>query len=252
MRIILSPAKKMRVVTDHAAPLTRPMYLDTAKQVMAWMKSKDDDTLQSLWGVSDKIAALNVERLKVMDLDHPQTPAILAYEGIAYQYMAPAVFEDGHFAYVQEHLRVLSGFYGVVRPMDAVTPYRLEMHSKAEIDGAKNLYDFWGDRIYRGVRDESGVIINLASREYAKAVEPYLTGEDTYITCIFGELAGGKVVQKGVYAKMARGDMVRFMAENAIEDPEDIKRYNRMNYRYSEEHSKPDRFVFVRDPHGAK
>ncbi len=251
MRIILSPAKKMRVVPDHTAPLTQPMYLDTAKRVMAWLREKDDDTLQKLWAVSDKIAALNIARLAEMDLDHPQTPAILAYEGIAYQYMAPAVFEDGHFAYVQDHLRVLSGFYGVVRPLDGVTPYRLEMHSKASIDGAKNLYDFWGDRIYRGVRDDSGVIINLASREYAKAVEPYLTAQDTYITCVFGELSGGKVVQKGVYAKMARGDMVRFMAENAIENPEDIKKYNRMHYRYSEEHSKADRFVFIREPRPA-
>ena len=252
MRIILSPAKKMRVVTDHAAPLTDPMYVDTAKRIMRWMREKDYDTIKNLWGVSDKIAELNVERLREMNLDHPQTPAILAYDGIAYQYMAPAVFEDGHFSYVQDHLRVLSGLYGVVRPLDGVTPYRLEMHSKAAIDGAKNLYEFWGDRIYRGVRDDSGVIINLASREYAKAVEPYLMPKDTYITCIFGELAGGKVVQKGVYAKMARGDMVRFMAENAIEDPEDIKKYDRMHYRYSEEHSKPDRFVFVRDPRTAK
>ena len=147
-----------------------------------------------------------------MDLTKNLTPALLAYDGIQYTYMAPAVFEDGQFDYVQEHLRILSGFYGVVKPLDGVVPYRLEMQAKAAVSGHKNLYDFWGDSLYQEVMDESGILINLASKEYSKCIEKYLRPEDRYITCIFGELEGGRVVQKGVYAKMARGEMVRFMA----------------------------------------
>ena len=140
-----------------------------------------------------------------MDLNKRLTPAILSYEGIQYQYMAPAIFEKGMLDYIQEHLRILSGFYGVLRPMDGVTPYRLEMQARASIDGSKNLYDFWGEELYEEVRDESGIIINLASKEYSKAIEGFLTPKDTMITCVFGDLEDGKVVQKGTYAKMARG-----------------------------------------------
>ena len=133
-----------------------------------------------------------------------------------------------------------------MEPMDAVTPYRLEMQAKANVAGTKNLYDFWGDSLYEEVRDSSGIIVNLASKEYSKCIEKYLTPEDTYITCIFAEQVGEKLVQKGVYAKMARGDMVRFMAERNIEDPKDMQAYNRLGYTFSPEHSTESNFVFLK------
>jgi len=161
--------------------------------------------------------------------------------------MAPAVFEEGQLSYVQEHLRILSGFYGVLKPMDGVTPYRLEMQAKANIGGRKNLYDFWGDRLYEEVRDDSGIIINLASKEYSKCIEKYLQKEDTYITCTFCEMVNGKPVQKGTYAKMARGEMVRFMAEHQIEDVEEIKKFDRLGYVFREDLSKKSEYVFERN-----
>ena len=161
--------------------------------------------------------------------------------------MAPAVFEDGQFDYVQEHLRILSGFYGVLKPMDGVTPYRLEMQAKAKVAGTSNLYEYWGDTLYSEVRDDSGVIINLASKEYSRCIEKYLHPEDRFITCIFGELENGRVVQKGVYAKMVRGDMVRFMAEHQIEDPKMLKTYDRMHYHFSAERSSEAEYVFIRE-----
>lgn len=158
--------------------------------------------------------------------------------------MAPAVFEDGQFDYVQEHLRILSGFYGVVKPLDGVVPYRLEMQAKAAVSGHKNLYDFWGHSLYQEVMDNSRILINLASKEYSKCIEKYLRPEDRYITCVFGELTGGRVVQKGVYAKMARGEMVRFMAGIHAEDPEQIKTFDWSGYHFDEDRSStfyPDR-----------
>jgi hypothetical protein len=181
-----------------------------------------------------------------MDLRNALTPAVLSYEGIAYQYMAPAVFEDSSFAYVQEHLRILSAFYGVLKPMDGVTPYRLEMQAKASIGANKNLYELWGARLYEEVRDESGIIINLASKEYSKCIEKYLTEQDTYITITFGEMSGGKIVTKGTYAKMARGEMVRYMAEHQIENPEEIKNYDRLGYIYREDLSSATEYIFER------
>lgn len=246
MKIILSPAKKMNVETDILPPSGLPEYLDRTEVILSWLRSKSFGELKKLWGCNDKIAEQNFERLGHMDLRKNLTPAVLAYEGIAYQYMAPVVFENDHFEYVREHLRILSGFYGVLRAMDGVTPYRLEMQAKASIDGNRDLYEFWGSRLYESVRDESGIIINLASKEYSKCIEKYLTTADRYITIVFCEKSGAKLVTKGTYAKMARGEMVRFMAENRIEDPEEMREFDRLGYLYREELSSDTEYIFER------
>lgn len=246
MKIILSPAKKMNVDTDTLAYIGKPVLLRQTEEILAWMKERTPEELKRLWKCNDKIAEQNFERLKYMDLHKGLTPAVLSYEGIAYQYMAPAVFEDGHFDYVQEHLRILSGFYGVLKAMDGVTPYRLEMQAKAAVGGSKDLYELWGRRLYEQVRDESGIILNLASREYSRCIEKYLAEGDTYITCIFGEMAGGKFVTKGTYAKMARGEMVRFMAEKKIREPGEVRKFNRLGYEFREDLSTDTEYVFER------
>lgn len=246
MKIILSPAKKMNVDTDSLTYLDLPEYLEQTKEILEWMRSKSHAELKRLWGCNDKIAEQNFTRLEQMDLRRNLTPAILSYEGIAFQYMAPAVFEEDHFQYVQEHLRILSGFYGILKPMDGVVPYRLEMQARASIKGHRDLYELWGQRLYDSVGDQDHVIINLASKEYSRCIERYLTNKDTYITCIFGELIGGKVIQKGTYAKMARGEMVRFMAEQGIENPAGIRDFDRLQYAYREEMSSEHEYVFIR------
>jgi cytoplasmic iron level regulating protein YaaA (DUF328/UPF0246 family) len=246
MKITLSPAKKMNIDTDTLGYSGLPVFLNQTDEILKWLSSQSFDALQKLWGCNDKIAEQNYKRLKEMDLRKNLTPAILSYEGIAYQYMAPAVFENSSFDYVQEHLRILSGFYGVLKPMDGVTPYRLEMQAKAGIQGKKDLYELWGSRLYEEVIDDSGVVVNLASKEYSKCIEQYLKKDDTYITVIFGEMAKGKFVTKGTYAKMARGEMVRFMAENQIEDPDEIKRFDRLGYVYRDDLSCNTEIVFER------
>ena len=246
MRIILSPAKKMQHDENGPAYRDLPIFLSDAEKIKDSLKEKSFSELKALWACNEKITEQNIERLSSMDLREKLTPAILSYDGIAYQYMAPTVFETEMLSYVQEHLRILSGFYGIVRPMDGVTPYRLEMQAKLEMDGAKNLYEYWGDRLYKEVRDSSGIIINLASKEYSKCIEKYLQPGDCYISCNFYEEQVGKLVQKGVYCKMARGEMVRFMAENRVEEPEGIKHFSVMGYRFSEELSSEKEYIFVR------
>lgn len=171
MRIILSPAKKMNIDTDTLEHQGLPVFLNQTKEILDWLRMQSYADLQRLWNCNDKIAEQNYMRVKEMDIYKRLTPAIISYEGIAFQYMAPSVFENSSFDYVQEHLRILSGFYGVLKPMDGVTPYRLEMQAKAVINGAKDLYEFWGPSLYKEVRDDSGVIVNLASKEYSKCIE---------------------------------------------------------------------------------
>ena len=246
MRIILSPAKKMNVNTDDLAPCGLPAFMEQTEEIVRFLQSLTYGEAKKLWACNDRIAEQNYDRLQNMDLYHQLTPAILSYEGIAYQYMAPSVFENGQFAYVQEHLRILSAFYGVVRPMDGVTPYRLEMQAKAKIAGTKDLYDYWGDRLYRAILDDSRIIINLASKEYSRCIEKYLQPKDVYITCVFGEFSGEKIVQKGVYAKMARGEMVRFMAENRIGSPEEMKGFDRLGYAFRADLSDERTYIFIK------
>lgn len=246
MRIIISPAKKMNEDGDTLQYHDLPVFLEETTRIMKWMQTLSPEEAGTLWGCNEKLAEQNFRRFEKMELTEKLTPAILSYEGIQYQYMAPAVFEESMLAYVQEHLRILSGFYGVLKPMDGVTPYRLEMQAKTLVDRKAGLYDFWGKKLYDEVMDASRVIINLASKEYAKCIEAYLQPEDRWITCIFGELSAGKIIQKGVYAKMARGEMVRFLAENLIKEPEEMKGFDRLGYEFREDLSTETQYVFIK------
>ena len=246
MKIILSPAKKMITDTDSIAPVGLPEFIDRTAKILSWMKNRSKEELKAIWKCNDKIAEQNFNRLENMNLYSMLTPAVLSYEGIAFQYMAPSVFENKQIDYIQNHLRILSAFYGVLKPMDGVTPYRLEMQVKAEIEDRKNLYNYWGDRLYRSVIDDSRVIINLASKEYSKCIEKYLSDKDKYITVTFCEQSGDKLVTKGTYAKMARGEMVRYMAENNIENPVEMQKFDRLGYLFRTDLSSDSEYIFER------
>lgn len=247
MKIIISPAKKMNTDTDYISSKGLPVFLEKTKKLNKYLKSLSYEELKKLLVCNDEIATLNFQRFQSMDIENANTPAILAYDGIQYKYMAPQVFEYEYFDYVQKHLRILSGFYGIIKPMDAVTPYRLEMQAKLKTDFCKNLYDYWKDDIYNELIKEDKVILNLASYEYSKVIEKYLTEDITYITCIFGELIDGNIKEKSVYVKMARGEMVRFLAENKIEVPENIKNFNRLGFKYSKELSTDTKYIFLKE-----
>ncbi len=245
MRIILSPAKKMRL--DDSLPWQdSPQFLNRTEQILKVLQGMDAGELKRLWKCNDQISSLNVDRLSNMDLRRGLSPAILAYEGIAYQRMAPIAFTTQELTYVQEHLRILSGFYGILRPFDGVTPYRLEMQAKLSVDGSKDLYTYWGDTLARELLQETNCIVNLASKEYSVCISKYLPAGTQFITCVFGEEKNGKIIEKGTMCKMARGEMVRFMAQNQITVPEDIKLFDLLNFHYTPEHSDNRTYVFLR------
>lgn len=239
MRIIISPAKKMRVERDCFLPESVPVFIEDTKRIAKELQAMDLPSAKALWQCSDKLAEENFRRFHDMDLERELTPALVSYEGIQYQYMSPMTFEQGDWDYAAEHLRILSGFYGVLRPFDGVTPYRLEMQAKLKMGECRDLYEFWGSRLYESlIREErEPVIVNLASKEYSKCVEDYLDGAVRFVTCVFGEKRDGKVRQKATQAKMARGEMVRFLAQNRVEDPEEMKAFDRLGFSYSPEDS---------------
>ena len=246
MRIIISPAKKMIVDTDSFPPEGLPAFLPRTERLLAVLRDMSPAALQALWKCNDAIAALNVERLAAMDLNRSLTPAILSYEGIQYRYMAPTVFEQSQLDYIRDHLRILSGFYGLLRPFDGVTPYRLEMQAKLAVDGCRDLYAFWGETLAEALAAETDLVVNLASKEYSKAVEPHLPASVRFLTCTFGEEKGGKILEKGTACKMARGQMVRWMAEHGIDRAEDLRNFDGLGYAFSPAHSTESNFVFLK------
>lgn len=246
MRIIISPAKKMNVDTDSFPYRDLPVFLTNTEELCQKLQSMSYEELKKLWKCNDQIAELNVRRLRDMDLRESLTPAVLAYEGIQYQYMAPGVFTEQEYSYVQDHLRILSGFYGILRPFDGVTPYRLEMQAKLKIGEYKDLHAYWGNRLAETLFGETNCIINLASKEYSICVSKYLPDSVRFITCVFGEEKNGKIIEKGTMCKMARGEMVRFMAQNQINTPEQIWMFDRLNYRFDETRSDENTYIFLR------
>ena len=247
MQIIISPAKKMRVDTDSFAWRDLPRFLSQTEQIFSQLKSYSFEELKSLWKCNDKIAAQNMERLRTLDLHTALTPAVMAYEGIQYQYMAPGVFSEEALQYIQDHLRILSGFYGLLRPFDGVIPYRLEMQAKLAIGASKDLYTFWGDALAHTLWSEGDVVINLASKEYSQCVSKYIPEGNLFLTCTFGERKGDKIIEKGTMCKMARGEMVRYMAETRAEQPEQLKAFDRMGYRFSVEDSTDTNYIFIKE-----
>lgn len=223
-----------------------PKFLPQAEVLYDRLRSMHLDELKTLWRCNDRIAALNVERLKTSDLQRPVVPAILAYEGIQYQYMAPNVFTQEQFDYVQEHLYILSGLYGVLRPFDGVIPYRLEMQAKLKVSSCKDLYEYWGGALAEEICRNTDCVVNLASKEYSVCISHHQKPGVRLITCVFGEEENGRVVEKGTLCKMARGEMVRFMAERRIERPEELKEFSGLNHTFSCKYSDAATYTFIK------
>ncbi|MBW4082009.1 peroxide stress protein YaaA [Paenibacillus sp. S150] len=252
MRIIISPAKKMKTDTDFLGCRRLPQFLSESEALLALLKKLSDEELKSIWKCNDAIAALNVERIRNMNLTRSLTPALMSYEGLQYQYMAPGVLQTGELEYLQQHLRILSGFYGMLRPLDGVVPYRLEMQAKLDGAGFDSLYEFWNRKLADQLFSESGCILNLASKEYSKCISPYLGADIQMVTCVFGQQIGGKVIEKATPAKMARGEMVRFMAERQIGCVEDIKGFTGLDFGFADGLSNESTYVFLQKSHGRK
>lgn len=254
MKIIISPAKNMQVETDLFEVSGTPAFLERAERIRDILREYDREELKRLYQANDKITELNWRRLQDMDLRKGLTPAVLAYVGLQYQSMAPGVFSDSQWEYVKEHLYIISGFYGLLRAMDGVVPYRLEMQAKLPVDGSRDLYEYWGDTIYRKLTEDGDhpLIVNLASKEYSKAVEPWLKPGDRFVTCIFGEEVTDKngrpkVKVKATQAKMARGSMVRYLADIHAGTEEDIKGFREDGFRFREDLSGDGELVFCRE-----
>ena len=245
MKIIISPAKKMRR-EEYVAPLHRPMFLKEAGELLSFLRSLSDSEKAKVWKVKGALLSSSLSSLSMLSLEDIGSPAIFSYDGIQYTYMSPSSFTDSMLEYAEKNLRIISGLYGLLRPLDGVGTYRLEMESPISIPGYGDLYSYWGGKIASSLMEDDRLLVNLASAEYSKAVLPFLPSSVTVVTPVFLDWEKGRYVSKGVYAKMERGEMVRFLAETGAETVEDIMKFSSRGYEFSRFLSDSNTLCFVR------
>jgi cytoplasmic iron level regulating protein YaaA (DUF328/UPF0246 family) len=260
MLTVISPAKTLDFETPPGTrKSTVPQLLERSSELVEDMRALSPDDIRGLMGVSDKLAELNHARFmnwsRPFSLDNAKQ-SILAFKGDVYTSLEAETLSTAQLSFAQQHLRILSGLYGVLRPLDLMQPYRLEMGLKFANRGGNNLYEFWGDQITSSLNGQlkkikSTVLVNLASNEYFKSVKSrQLTAE--IITPVFRDLKSGKYKVISFYAKKARGQMSRYILEKGIEEPAALKRFRRDGYKYNSSQSTAMEWVFTRDkPPGA-
>lgn len=254
MLLLLSPAKKL----DYDSPLhikkhTQPLFIEQAEQLIDVLKTKSAKDIGKLMDLSEALSELNAQRYA--EWTPTFTPenarqAVLAFNGDVYEGLEAPSLSAKQLDWAQQHVAILSGLYGVLRPLDLMQPYRLEMGTRLKTDAGANLYAFWGDSIAqylneRQKKDADPVVINLASEEYFKSVDKKVL-KARVVQCVFQEHKAGAYKIVSFYAKRARGLMARYAIENGVTTPEDLQGFDKEGYRYDAKASSPDSLVFRR------
>jgi cytoplasmic iron level regulating protein YaaA (DUF328/UPF0246 family) len=252
MLIVLSPAKSLDLESPPTTlERTTPRFIDDAAALIGVLKPYSPARIGALMAISDPLAVLNVTRYADWHPDHAQArQAIMSFDGDVYTGLAARTLDAGALAYVQRHVRILSGLYGVLRPLDGMHPYRLEMGTRLANPRGKDLYAFWGERVTGALNADlkdvaGGFVVNLASEEYFKSVKPRLL-DVPVITPVFEDWKNGKYKIISFFAKRARGMMARYAAQQRILDPQQLKDFDADGYAFVPEASGEREWVFRR------
>ncbi|WP_417765275.1 peroxide stress protein YaaA [Spongiibacter tropicus] len=254
MLMLISPAKTLDFDTPaHTAQYSQPDFLDESKALIKELRALAPQDISALMKISDKLGTLNYQRFA--DWQTPFAPdnakqAVLAFRGDVYTGLDADSMSDDDLAFAQQHLRILSGLYGLLRPLDLIQPYRLEMGTKFANARGKNLYDFWGNDITEAInaqlKEAGPLVVNLASNEYFGAVKPKALNAEM-VTPVFKDFKNGKYKIISFYAKKARGLMSAYIIKNRITDAEQLKTFDVDGYYFSPEESSDNEWVFLRD-----
>lgn len=254
MLTLLSPAKKLNFdPVQTALEMTHPLLPNDTKELAKVAKQQSASDLKKLMHLSDNLASLNADRFKAFNLDgqsNSAKAAALTFDGDVYWGLNTKTWSDDDLVYAQDHLRILSGLYGVLRPMDAMQAYRLEMGTKLTTKRGKSLYDFWGAKIADNLKDTirnhaDQTIVNLASNEYFKAVDRSIL-TNPVIDAKFLNIKDGKARNLMYYAKFGRGLMAKWIMQNRIDSADDLRGFDLENYRFDSSLSEGSTLVFTR------
>ena len=253
MLVVISPAKSLDM-EPVSVDVTTPDYLDDAMRLTKTARNLTLGQLKDLMSISDDLARLNRDRFKAFEAEpdaHQTKAAAFIFNGDTYQGLEAKTLDQDTLAWAQDHLRILSGLYGLLRPLDAIQPYRLEMGSRLKTRRGKSLYDYWGDTLAKGLNVQAAqvgtdTLINCASQEYFGAADRKALKLNV-ITPQFLEVKDGRAKIISFFAKRARGAMARYVVENALTSPDDIKGFNVGGYAYDKDASTSEKPVFMRD-----
>ena len=254
MLTLLSPAKTLDFNNPSSTQIcTQPEFLDFSHDLINGLSKLEVDQIQSLMGLSPKLAALNHERFQSWSKNHQKNTskqALLAFKGDVYEGLKAWEFGQSDFKYSQSNLRILSGLYGILKPLDLIQPYRLEMGTVYANPAGKDLYAFWGDKISNALakdleKSKSQIILNLASKEYSKAAQLHKT-RAKIVSPVFKDEKNGTFKIISFYAKKARGMMANYIITNQIEEEKELQGFKSNGYAYSPDHSTNDEPVFLR------
>ncbi len=252
MKLVLSPAKSLDF--ESKLPTTKTsegQFLSDSERINKLLKKKSAKSLSKLMSISNDLAQLNYQRNQEWQLPFTKDnarPAVYAFNGDVYRGLDVYTLDTKNIDKLQDTVRILSGLYGVLKPLDLIQPYRLEMGSKLSIGKNKNLYEFWKKKVTKALNEEledNELFLNLASNEYFKAIDSK-TLKVPVIEIDFKELKNGEYKTIGIFAKLARGLMARYIIDTNAKTLEDIKGFNLENYRFHEQLSKENRLVFTR------
>ncbi len=254
MLVVISPAKKLSVEGKKPDWFTAPQFIEHSEKLIKELRKYSPKKLQQLMSISDDLAQLNVERYQQWTINHDTEntkQALFTFTGEVYAGLNATSFKKNELEYAQQHLRILSGLYGVLKPMDAIHAYRLEMGTKLKIGKKSNLYEFWGDTIVNEINNtlkanNDKVLVNLASNEYFKAVNKKKLATPV-ITPVFKDFTNGQYKTVMVYAKKARGAMAAFIMKNKIKTIEELTAFDTDGYLFNEEASSSKELVFLRN-----
>lgn len=253
MKILLSPAKSLDFESKlPTEKYTEPIYLSEAEKLNAVLKKKSKKQLKDLMDISDQLAELNFQRYQDFSVPFTQEnarPAVFAFSGDVYVGLDAYSISKSKIEKLQDTVRILSGMYGVLKPLDLMQPYRLEMGTDLKVNKSKNLYEFWGDKITNSLNEEltkDEIVLNLASNEYFKSVNTKkLKGK--LVSPVFKDFKNGKLKIISFFAKKARGSMARFVVDNEIKSYNDLLTFGVDGYKFSDEETKStEKPVFIR------
>ena len=254
MLLILSPSKTLDEKPAFKEDFSQPVFLKETNELIDQLKQLTSENISNLMSISEKLSKLNYKRFQTFH--SPFTlknakQALLAFKGDVYSGIATESYTDKDFAFAQKHLRILSGLYGILKPLDLMQPYRLEMGTKLSVHNFKNLYDFWGNKLTNLLDSELSkasepILINLASNEYFKAIKTKNL-KANLINIEFKENKQGKLKVIGIHAKKARGLMANYVIKNRIETPEKLKEFHLNGYNFNSELSDKNSYIFTRN-----
>ncbi len=264
MFAVVSPAKKMKAQPLNSQMVTSPVFANQTTELVKVMRTKTQEDLQKLMKISEKLATLNVERFETFNLSTPSTdagisgdPALGLFAGDTYKGLDAQTLSKEDLEFAQDHLGILSGLYGLLSPLDAIQPYRLEMGTRLQTEKGKNLYQFWGqqvtDALAKKLTGDSKTLINLASNEYFSVLDAQRLQENfgiNTITPVFKEIdkknGTGKMKIISFNAKRARGMMARYIIQHRLDEPEALKKFTEGGYTFRKDLSSESEYVFVR------